>query len=778
MVSMLDNCGMDCLNYSTTLNGWANNPATPSIRAFGTAGRYYGTSATSARTTLTNAKGWAIYGDAASGMACLPCPEFSGAPPEVSITNSVCSMGCVLAGGVIAAPAGSPCPIGSSIQYSTGENANNGAVWSSALPIYDQNGPAQTIKTRCSCEWDNTLNSPISAGVTTVPGICAPPSFTACPTGPITVNAATGQCVALVSYSVAATGVPTPALTYTFAGQTTGGGSGTGSGSSFNKGNTTVTVTATNVCSPAATCSFTVTVVDNQPPSIACPNNIARNTDASQCSALTQYTVTSSDNCPGATTTITAGLPSGSAFSKGTTTVEWKVTDGAGLTAACQFTVTVVDNQPPSIVCPANIVRGTDANLCSAVVTYATPTFSDNCTGASIAHLSGLTSGSTFPKGTSMVQWKATDAAGLTAICQFTITVNDTQLPSITCPSNIVKSTEAGQCHAATTYSAPTFSDNCPGVAATLHSGLPSGSDFPKGITTVVWRATDAAGLVKTCSFRVTVNDTENPLIACPSSQSANTGVGTCTALVTYPTPTATDNCGSLTVVRISGPASGSSFPSGTTNVTWRAIDGSGRSSTCSFSVAVTDAAPPTISCPSNISATGSSSPCAAPVGYTTPTATDNCGVQSVFLLIGQPSSSSFPAGTTNVVWRAVDVNGNSATCAFSVTVNCGASPDPSEGGESVTAERDVASPPLRGGRVGLLLSPNPATTEVQISIENLGETGGELTVMDAQGRLMWQSNVQHPMSHVALDNFAAGVYFVTLRAEGKTATKRLLVAK
>jgi hypothetical protein len=108
------------------------------------------------------------------------------------------------------------------------------------------------------------------------------------------------------------------------------------------------------------------------------------------------------------------------------------------------------------------------------------------------------------------------------------------------------------------------------GVA--IQSGLISGSAFPKGQTTVVWKATDAAGLTKTCSFRVTVNDTQAPTFTlCPSSQSVNTDAGLCTAVVTYATPTASDNCTPPpTVVKQSGLASGSNFPKGSSTVVWR----------------------------------------------------------------------------------------------------------------------------------------------------------------------------------------------------------------
>ncbi len=76
MYYMLDNCGMDCPNYSTTLIGWANNPATPFGRELGATGRQYGTNATGARTTLTATKGWDITGDNPAGTYCSTTPPF------------------------------------------------------------------------------------------------------------------------------------------------------------------------------------------------------------------------------------------------------------------------------------------------------------------------------------------------------------------------------------------------------------------------------------------------------------------------------------------------------------------------------------------------------------------------------------------------------------------------------------------------------------------------------------------------------------------------------
>jgi len=619
---------------------------------------------------------------------------------------------------------------------------------------------------------------------------CVAPTV-ACPDN-LTVNVAPNQCSNTANWTVPLPlGNCSPTLT----------GTASPNSTVFPVGVSIVTYTATNGRDiQSGSCTFAVTVTDSQNPSVVCPQNITRNTDANQCSAVVTYATPSfSDNCGGASVTRTSGLASGSVFPKGVNMVEWRAADAAGLSSICQFTVTVSDAQQPSITCPANIVRSTDLNQCSAVVTYATPTFSDNCTGAAIALLSGGTSGSTFSAGANTVIWKATDSAGLSSTCAFTVTVNDSQAPSITCPSNQTKNTDVNLCTAAVTYTTPTFSDNCAGSMVAIQSGLPSGSAFPKGQTTVVWKATDAAGLTKTCSFRVTVNDAENPIITCPASQSVSTAANACTsAPLTYSTPTATDNCTTVTVLRLSGPASGSNFPLGMSNIVWRAIDGSGRSSTCSFAVTVTDATPPAITCPNSLSATGSGNPCAAVVTYTTLTATDNCGVQSLSLLSGLSSGSSFPAGITYVVWRAVDNAGLSATCSFAVTVGCGASPSEMMNSLSRQVGNEVGMmhqldtrhssffPDLSGQAIhhlSLSLTPNPATTEVLISVENLGKNGGELSIQDSQGRLMWQervmsSTVNSHRSSVNVSDFAAGVYFVTLRSEGKVLTERFVKAE
>ncbi|MBO9637642.1 MAG: BspA family leucine-rich repeat surface protein [Siphonobacter aquaeclarae] len=70
---MLYNNGMDCMNYSATLVGWATKPVVPSKRIFQADGRIYGASAAAAHNYLVANKGWTITGDVLD-PGCSPLP--------------------------------------------------------------------------------------------------------------------------------------------------------------------------------------------------------------------------------------------------------------------------------------------------------------------------------------------------------------------------------------------------------------------------------------------------------------------------------------------------------------------------------------------------------------------------------------------------------------------------------------------------------------------------------------------------------------------------------
>lgn len=256
-----------------------------------------------------------------------------------------------------------------------------------------------------------------------------------CPAN-ISVNNITGTCGATATYSAAVTGIPAPEISYSFSGATTGSGNGTGSGATFNVGITTVTLTATNSCG-VNTCSFTVTVVDTQAPTISCPPAITVSCPG-EVPAPNTNLVTANDNCPGVTVThVTDVISNQTCASRYSITRTYRATDASGNSTTCTQIITVNDETAPVISLPANITVTSPIGSCNAVVNF-TVNATDNCSGP-VTITSLPASGSVFALGTTTVTTTATDACGNTATASFTVTVLDGQLPVIaTQPANRV----------------------------------------------------------------------------------------------------------------------------------------------------------------------------------------------------------------------------------------------------------------------------------------------------------------------------------------------------
>ncbi|HSP83668.1 MAG TPA: HYR domain-containing protein, partial [Gillisia sp.] len=481
------------------------------------------------------------------------------------------------------------------------------------------------------------------------------------PVNDITVNVDAGICGATVNFEV-------PTATDNCEGTVVNLTEGLEPGSEYPVGTTTVTYTATDAAGNTVSTSFTVTVIDNEAPVIACIENISQATDSGSATAVVTFEApVGTDNC-GATTEQTAGLPSGSEFPIGTTTNTYVVTDAAGNTATCSFTVTITDDEDPTISCPANINMNVDAGLCGAVVEFEIPEANDNSGNVTVTQTAGPASGEVFPVGTTTVSFTATDEAGNTATCSFTVTVADNEAPVFDAVSNITVNVDAGICGATVNFEIPTATDNCEGTVVTLTEGLAPGSEFPVGTTTVTYTATDAAGNTVTTSFSVTVIDNEAPVIACIENISQATDMGSATAVVTFDAPVGTDNCGATTE-QTAGLPSGSEFPIGTTTNTYVVTDAAGNTATCSFTVTITDDEDPTISCPANINMNVDAGICGAVVIFEMPEANDNSGTVTITQTAGPASGEVFPVGTTTVSFTATDEAGNTATCSFTVTV-------------------------------------------------------------------------------------------------------------
>jgi hypothetical protein len=426
--------------------------------------------------------------------------------------------------------------------------------------------------------------------------------------------------------------------------------------SQFNKGVTTVIWTVTDASGNTATANQTVTVTDNIAPTITAPAAVTANPNPGVCYAtgVSLGTPVTADNCTGLTVTNNAPAQ----FPKGNTTVTWTVTDGVGLTATATQIVTVIDNIAPTITAPANVSKNVNSGQCYATsVTLGTPVTSDNCTGTITVTNNAPTQ---YSKGTTTVTWTATDVSGNTATATQIVTVVDNINPTITAPANVTKNVNAGLCYATSvTLGTPTYADNCPGSAVSNNAP----TQFPRGVTTVVWTATDASGNTATANQTVTVVDNILPTITAPANVAKTVNAGQCYATgVTLGTPVTSDNCTVLTVTN-NAPTQ---FNKGTTTVIWTITDAGGNTATANQTVTVTDNILPTITAPATITRNVNSGQCyASGFSLGTPSTSDNCpGVTTT-----SNAPSQFPIGNTTVTWTATDASGNTATATQLVKV-------------------------------------------------------------------------------------------------------------
>jgi len=257
--------------------------------------------------------------------------------------------------------------------------------------------------------------------------------------------------------------------------------SGPASSSFMGVGSDIVMYSAHDLSGNNATCSFSIIVRDMEPPQITCASSMTLPTDVGVCGRVVTYTAaTVSDNCPGPQSQLSSGANtvSGSSFSVGPTSVSFSANDTAGQVSSCSFMVTILDQELPTLICPADIVAGSDAGACNTQVSFGAVSSTDNCQQTQVSQILGGVNNSVFTVGSSLIRYRSLDTSGNAQTCNFTVTVRDVQLPTISCPASISVNALTGQCVAPVSFVAPVGLDNCVGSSTSLTAGLPSGSSF------------------------------------------------------------------------------------------------------------------------------------------------------------------------------------------------------------------------------------------------------------------------------------------------------------
>jgi len=241
-----------------------------------------------------------------------------------------------------------------------------------------------------------------------------------------------------------------------------------------------------------------------------------------------------------------------------------------------------------TIQCPDNITVPLPNNAAAATVNYTNPSASTDCPGTPLVELTqGLASGGAFPAGVNTVCYTASNTCGDTASCCFTVHVTTLDLQ---CPANLTVAMPNNATATAVNYALPTATSDCPGATPTisLSQGLASGGNFPAGLSTVCYAASNTCGNNETCCFTVKVTTLN---VQCPANLTAQLAVAETAAVVNYAAPTSVTDCPPATLNLLQGQASGGTFGLGLNKVCYEATTSCGNRDTCCFNITVLNAA-------------------------------------------------------------------------------------------------------------------------------------------------------------------------------------------
>ena len=434
---------------------------------------------------------------------------------------------------------------------------------SNALPIYESNA------------FRSSDHDPILVGL----DLGVPPLIE-CPEN-IILNNSTGDCGTSVSFPIAAALDPDNDLVSLI--QT----SGLTSGSQFPVGESVIEFTATDAVGHITVCSFTVTIIDNEPAVAVC-QDITVELDANGFAVITASQVDggSTDNCGIAS--INLSKETFDCSNIGANNITFTVTDVNGNESTCTAVVTILDVINPVAICQ-NITVQLDTNgLITVDPTLLDAGSNDEC-GISNITLD-INTFDCSNVGDNTVTLFVTDPSGNVGSCTAIITVEDDIEPELICRDIIVELDENGMAVISPEDVIDTNTDIC-GISTTSIDIFEFDcGDIGAPIIVNVF-SQDNNGNLSSCTAEITVVDSQAPEVICPEDQTIDPGPGN----LFYEVPdywasgeaTTTDNCTEPVNIFSQDPEPGTSLVDGIYTVTLCSTDENGNEGCCTFELTI-----------------------------------------------------------------------------------------------------------------------------------------------------------------------------------------------
>jgi gliding motility-associated-like protein len=447
-------------------------------------------------------------------------------------------------------------------------------------------------------------------------------------------------------------------------------------------GNIIRTWQATDCQNNSISVSQTITIQDNSPPTI---NGSVPADVTVECGNIPPASpLSASDDCDNSVSST--GMPTDdmsgiNACGTGFILRTWEVADCVGNLTSTSQTITVVDNTPPIIFTPPQNVSVECGNLPPSSPLGATDLCDSGVfsTGMPTDDFSGINSCGT---GTVIRTWSVTDCAGNTTTANQTITIFDSQPPTIigVPPTQTIECTSnlpAGNILSA--------SDNCDLTLSTSNFPMDDFSGVGAcGTGTVIrtWTATDCSGNTATASQVFNLVDSTPPTIG---SVPPSTVVECDNIPIGSPIP-ASDACDGSVVISNNPIDDNSGLNNcGLGNIirTWSVTDCAGNTQTASQIITIEDNTPPQIdeTVPQNITVECGNLPVGVPLA-----ASDNC--DSNITQTSTPTDDLSGLNNCGIgdlirIWEVSDCAGNLTSVSQIITITDNTPPDisiPSDG--------------------------------------------------------------------------------------------------
>ncbi len=375
----------------------------------------------------------------------------------------------------------------------------------------------------------------------------------------------------------------------------------------------------------------------------------------------------------------------------------------------CSNYNSIITTTPVFPSCPTDITFSTDPGSCFFSTTLDDPIVNDNCgvtnyilnltepngsTSTDILETSGASIPYSFEVGNTQFTFIATDDQGNSSSCEYVVTVEDNEPPVVESFSSLTVNVDPGTCSSTQTITTPNASDNCGIINYNLvvldetgmvivnqatTTGETNTVTLPEGVNTIEFAATDNAETNGVSSAMYTVVDNIAPtFISCPIDVTVSNDTGTCDAIVSFIDPDVMDNCTIASylidlvdangviiyngVDAIGGLMNTQTLPVGTNVLTYTVTDASGLANTCTYNIIVEDNEVPVWDIPTNLltitGVCGVDDPTAL-LNANFPTATDNCNIQSVFLVATIYNPICGASEEIENAFQAMDAAGN-----------------------------------------------------------------------------------------------------------------------